>query len=616
MMLHGKRDIVFKILCIVFCLILCATTYSQQQNDTFFLAKKKGWLGKLGKSISVETPLPDDSVPIATKNIDPFIIYAGAVIRSIKIEKVGFGESVNDTTKKNKNFFNDLGESLHKSTKEKFIRQNLFFKAGDTLRAYLLAENDRYLRDQPYLQDARIIVRDSDSADNQVDVIVLFKDVFSISGDGSASGTSIFAEGQDDNFLGSGQRIKVQQLFDLARRNQYAAGFEYLKRNIQGSFIDLTMGYQGMAPAFNSGRREETTGYISFDLPLVSPYRLWTGSFQASVHYTKNNYISDSLYWSDFNYKYYSYDAWIGYNISAKSLLHENGKRYIKNFVAIRAAKNNFVEVPNIYKTTYNYQYANLMSVLVAFTTFKQEYYRTNYIYGFGRNEDVPEGFNVSAIGGWTNKNNYVRPYLGLDASRELFTKKQQYINLGLRLGGYFYNKNFQDISMLMSVESFSKLRRLGSSRWLLRHFLSGSVTQQLNTFLNEPLRLNSTYGIPAYENLLTYYATSRATMNCESVFYNTWKFLGFNFAPFVFGNVTYLKAKGAIPAQGDIFTSWGSGVRTRNENLVFGTIELRVQYFPRVTPTMTPWNISVQTGLQFRYISQYIKRPDFVSAN
>ena len=55
--------------------------------------------------------------------------------------------------------------------------------------------------------------------------------------------------------------------------------------------------------------------------------------------------------------------------------------------------------------------------MLGSISIFRQDFYKTQYVYGFGRNEDVPEGVDFSLTGGWTNKNNRVRPYTGLDFS-------------------------------------------------------------------------------------------------------------------------------------------------------------------------------------------------------
>jgi hypothetical protein len=184
-----------------------------------------------------------------------------------------------------------------------------------------------------------------------------------------------------------------------------------------------------------------------------------------------------------------------------------------------------------------------------------------------------------------------------------------------LRVGSYYNNGRFEDISGLTSVEYFTKLRRFGASKWYIRHFLSGSITQLIKTVLNDPLRLSSDYGIPQLNNP-DLRASTRITFNGETVLYNTWKFVGFSFAPFAFTNISYLKTIGMNYKTGDIYAAIGGGVRTRNENLVFGTMELKAYYYPRITGTMSQWNITFNTDLRFRYVSQLIKRPDFAVVN
>ncbi|HMK03134.1 MAG TPA: hypothetical protein VK489_03045, partial [Ferruginibacter sp.] len=107
-----------------------------------------------------------------------------------------------------------------------------------------------------------------------------------------------------------------------------------------------------------------------------------------------------------------------------------------------------------------------------------------------------------------------------------------------------------------------------------------------------------------------------RATVKAESVFYNTKKILGFRFAPFVFGDMSLLKPVKMGLGQSDLYSAVGGGVRTRNENLVFGTIELRGYYFPRTNADMKEWKVEVKSSIRFRYRSSFIKRPDFIANN
>lgn len=609
--------VTMKIACLLALCIANVPAQAQKEEpaDTvFFLAHKKGLLGKIGRSLSVNNPDPVVEEG-AVKNETVFNPYKGKIIRNIVIEKLGFNRSVNDTTKVTRNFFNDMGNALHTSTSRRTILNNLFFTTGDTLYPYLLADNERFLRELTYLQDARITVKETATPDS-VDVIVICKDVFPFGGSMDAGSASMASfEVNDDNLFGRGNRLQVRNFWDSKRNPDYGIGFEFLKRNVGGSFLNIAFGYRNEAPAFNSGLRQEKNVYIQGDLPLVSPYHAWTGAFEIADHFTENGYVSDSMYRNFLKYQYRIFDGWIGYNIGARKQLQENFRSRFKRMLSIRAAHRMFREIPVYFKDVYNINYSDLVTVLGAFTIFEQDYYHTNFLYGFGRNEDVPEGFSLSFVGGWSNRNKISRPYGGFEYQRSYFSNRKNYINYNLRGGASFNSGRFEDISFLTSVEYFTKLRRFGESKWYVRHFLSGSITQLAKTVLNDPLRLSSDYGIPQLNNP-TLSASTRLTFNAETVFYNTWKLVGFSFAPFVFSNVSYLKTIGQNVRTGDIYAAIGGGARTRNENLVFGTIELKAYYYPRITGTMSQFNVTLNTDLRFKYISQLIKRPDFAVVN
>jgi hypothetical protein len=595
---------------------MMASGQTKDNSDSFFLAKKKGIWGKIGKSISISSKVQPTIEEGVKKNEASFVKFKGKLIRTIIVQKLNFNGAVNDTSKTSKNFFSDIGNKLHPNTSDKVIKRNLFFTEGDTLYPALVADNERFLRDISYLQDARIIVRNSQNSIDSVDVIVICKDVFPVGGSAElGSAKMINFEVNNDNLAGTGDRIAFKNMIDLDRTPHYGIGAQYLKRNIMGSFINIELGYSNIEPAFNSGRKEETALFVKAELPLVSPYSTWTGGYESSLRFTRNNYISDSLYASDYKYEYRIFDSWVGYNIGAKKHIADRFQNRRKYLLALRTVYRHFIDIPYINKTVYNSLYSNLTSVLASISVFEQDYYHTNFIYGFGRNEDVPEGFSLALTAGWTNKNDFSRPYLGFDYQRYYFTRKNAYVNYLFRFGTYYGSNQLEDLSLLTGLEYFTKLRKIKGSRWLTRQFISGSVTQLLRTKLNDPLRISSIYGLPEINNI-SIKASTRITGNYESVFYNTWKFFGFSFAPFGFTNISYLRTNGTTVSEGDIYTSIGAGVRTRNENLVFGTMELRAFYYPRALENMNVWNLVFNTALKYKYNSQLVRKPDFAIVN
>ena len=63
-------------------------------------------------------------------------------------------------------------------------------------------------------------------------------------------------------------------------------------------------------------------------------------------------------------------------------------------------------------------------------------------------------------------------------------------------------------------------------------------------------------------------------------------------------------------------YFGFGGGVRTRNENLVFGTIELRFVYFPRVVQDMQTFAVRISSNLRVKYSAGFVKPPGFVRFN
>ena len=596
------------------------------KNDTFFLAKKKGLLGRFGRSISHTLP---DEAPVKVEN--PFLKYKGKIIRSIEAVVLGFQYDIDDTSIVKNDLGVRLAKTFHKNTSKNVIEKNLFFKAGDILSPYLLADNERYLRELVYVKDARIYVEYAVGNTDSVDVVVVTKDVFSIGGKINISSKEKGRiELREENFLGSGNQVLISGYFENQRLPKTGIGGEFIKRNIGGSFIDFTAGYQDYRNAFNN-RNQETVFYTKLEKPLVTPYIPTTGALEWSYQRTRNVYNSDSVYRDSIRYVYYIADAWFGYSLDRKSSLYENKEIRVHRFIAIRGFKQFFQTIPTVIpkvnSTEFDSRFTDLTGVLASLNIFRQVFYKTNFIYGFGRKEDIPEGFSAAITSGYVNKGylkeepvgyvkreNKERPYSGLDLSLANFRKKGLYVNYTFRIGGYFYRKRFEDVDMLFNVEHFTRLRKFNAN-WYNRVFMSAGITAQANPVLNTPLYLNSNYGLPYFNNG-TLKSDLRTTVKVESVFYNTTKILGFRFAPFVFSDAILLKPTKMNLNKTDIFTAIGGGVRTRNENLTFGTIELKGYFFPRTNGDMKGWKIELNSNIRFKFRSSFISRPDFIIAN
>jgi hypothetical protein len=604
---------------LIYLLILISVTAGAQQDSIpangldSFLLRQKGIIGDLARNLLADTT-PDEPVKPLERNDEAYKRYNGLVIRKIVFTSVNFGMSVGDTTKAINNKLTKFLNHLHKNTSQHVVRNNLFFHEGEKLSPYLVGLNERHLRDLIYLQDARIRVQRAKGTVDSVDVFVITKDAFSLGGALRVDRLDKF-EGilGEDNLFGTGDRLQVQGLYDGKRTEQTGTGAEFVKRNMSGSFTDLYFGYRTYSRSFSNNKPEEITGYAGFIKPLIHPLMHFTYAAEASMNQTENQYSTDSIYKANYSYRFGTIDAWIGWNLSADDKKVMTGD-HLNWLVGYRLLRNHFYERPLDYLDKYFYRYIDFKASLVSLSVFRQDYYRTKYIYGFGRFEDVPEGVDASVTAGWTKSNDRVRPYAGLDYRRYFFTPKEAYYNLGFKTGGYFYKGKVEDLTVMATADYFSRLHTL-SPKWKQRLFISTSIARQINYQLSEPLLVNTEYGIPGYNNDNAA-GDSRITLKVESVFFSPWRVLYFNLAPFVFGQATAFHINEMGLKSDELYSAVGGGLRIQNESLVFGTIEIRGAWYPKPDFNKETYRIGFSTDVRFRYNKQFIKRPELVSVN
>jgi len=601
------------LLCLTFILISLQlyaqkdTSVPQNRIDSF-LNRQKGLLGEIAETLRADTT--EEKEKGMQRGDEAFQRFTNRVIRIITVQSLDFGISIGDTSRRINNSLTHLANWLHNNTKEKVIRHNLFFNNYDRVSPFLLANNERYLRNLPYIQDAKIVLRPVRNHPDSVDVAIFVKDVFSIGGNIRLhSYQSLSATVQEDNFVGWGDRLQFQTLFDQRRRPVFGYGMSYIKRNVAGSFIDLSGGYLNFSPAFNTGRKEENTGFVRMEKPFVDPYSLWTWSAAAELHSTSNMFGLDSVFDNQLKYKYRLLDGWIGRNLTTRRVNSEKEFNRYRFLVSLRIMDQKFIQKPYQYISQYKYSFANTFAVLGALSAYKQRFYKTSYIYGFGRNEDLPSGVEVSLVSGFTRKEDRKRLYSALSFNYNYVTEKERFLNYSVGAGSSFYKGKPEDVSLTGSIEYFGRLHQW--NRWKQRIFINGSAAHQLNPLMDEPLYLESSYGLPGYNNEWVP-GHSRISLKMESVFFSPLSILYFRFAPFVFGNLAFFKT-GSYQKTVPMI---GGGIRCRNESLVLGTIELKGTYYLKEDLTGTKYSIGIRSNLRYRYNQNFIKKPQFIEVN
>ncbi len=559
--------------------------------------------------IKTVTRKPASEEVINIRSEEAFLPFEGKIIRQIIVNHIGFDKNITDTTRNIRNTGVKVANALHKNSKEWVVRDHIFFRDKKPLNPYSLADNERFLRDLDFIVDARIFVVPLSSTEDSVDVLVLTRDVFSVGGSVSPrSANEVKFKLYDVNVLGMGQRMQFNGYYDHDRNPVFGYELYYRKSSVGGSLINLTAAYTQLNSGSSYGDEEENAYYLRLDRPLVSPYSRMAGGIEISRNWSQNFYNTpDSVFRS---YRYDVTDLWLGYNIGAK----QNRRGRTRHFVSARFFEQEFIRKPVKLYDQLNPAYNSRTSFLAEFTFFKQDFYKTQYVFGFGRTEDIPYGHTMSILGGWQSLLGLRRAYIGIDVDKSFVHKRGNFYTVAARLGAFPYQGRMEDATILVSGNLFSKLEH--HRRLMIRRTVDLDFTYVFNQRTNTLLDINrAPFGLEGFraDSLL---GTKRLHARYEMIFFTNWKVLGFKMAPIAFIDVALIAPKDEMIFYDKPYAGLGTGIRTRNENLVFGTIELKFFYYPRTVAEMTNFKVSVSTNLRIKYSGSFVRAPSFIVYN
>ena len=552
------------------------------------------------------------SSKLVTKSELSFYKYEGKIIRKIEIWHYGYETNSEDTTTMLGYAAYAVKKNLHTETKLKIIRQNLFIKENTVIQAAKLADNERFLRSLDFIQDAKIFIRPY--SHDSVDVVVITKDLFSFSAVLDISGlTSMKTRFAESNFMGLGQKLQTSILWDQTRSPNAGIELLYSKNNIGGSFINGTVAYTEINTGKSEGAEDEFAYYIKLDRPLVSPFSHIAGSFEISYNRSENVYKKPTSEYLNYNYKVT--DGWLGYNLGTTGNRdnHYFSKNRNRIFLSLRYFNINFQNVPDYVGSGFDPIYNDRKLFLGQVTLFRQDFYKLKYIYGLGAIEDIPKGYNLSVTGGWAKQLYLERPYLGFQCERFWLNSKGAFVDGVFKAGGYMQNGTLEDAGILAGFNYYTPIQPL--NKWQHRELIKVSFANLFHSITYDPLRIDNVYGLHEF-NTDSVQGITRLSFSGESVLYSNRKVLGFHYAIFAQAGITIVNPKNEPIGNSDGYTGIGCGLRMRNDNLVFGTIELHVIYFPRTVYPVGNYVVTLQTDLRYRFKSNFVQAPDIVKFN
>ena len=80
-------------------------------------------------------------------------------------------------------------------------------------------------------------------------------------------------------------------------------------------------------------------------------------------------------------------------------------------------------------------------------------------------------------------------------------------------------------------------------------------------------------------------FGDQKLSLSLETVQFSNFYIYGFRFVNFLFGDIGFVGPTNKSIFKNKLYSGIGIGVRIRNDNLVFKTFQLRLTYYPSITP-------------------------------
>jgi hypothetical protein len=540
-------------------LIPARITRNDKTNTFYDSLKSKASKTLITKTLFDIVIVSPDSInrkKIINHSDDNFKDYRGIKIRRIQVQRLNvFGADVNNPGYYNPNGIENVLNSTHINTNENIIRKYLLFAEGDTISPLKLTDNERILRQLPFIEDARIIVVPVTA--DEADVLLITQDVYSLGGDFTYKGKNkgsvwLF----EKNTFGMGHEFKVEIPYSSASPDSPGLGLNYYINNISRTFINLNLNfYNGL------GRRS-----YGFNLSrnLVSSETKYAGGILLRHEDidTLPNFGPRKLNFQD----YWLLRSFLINRESVSRIM--TGIRYINNNVFDKPLTN-----PN---TNYASMKYNLYLGSVTFSM--QKYYKTNLIYSYGRTEDIPYGGLVRVTGGMEVNQLNKRVYLAGDAAFGRSSSALGYFYGSIGFGTFIKDHHTEQGVLSIRLNYFSNLISIGKN--MIRNFLNIDYTRGFDRYSDEYLSVIKANGFSGFTND-SLRGAQRVNISLESVVFNPLNIYGFRFAFFGFADMAFLAGTAEVISNGSILSGLGLGVRIRNDNLVFNTFQIRLGFFP-----------------------------------
>lgn len=528
----------------------------------------------------------------------------GMNIRKIHIITIDpFGRVQGDTIAVEGSGLERAGNRLHVKSTRKNIQDQLLFQEGDPLDSMKLIESERLLRSTSYISEAKIKAEFTSQKKDSLDVYVTVRDLWSIDGSAGISPSTNSMEFSERNFLGLGHQIKNAISLDLQSSSDFTSEGSYVVPNINRSYVSGSVFYH---------TSDNDKGYgLSFNRGFFSPLTRWAGGLTLSTNHSRLPFIEQDGSTVHYSARNYAEDVWIGRGFNIKNTRFE-AYRDPRLLITARVYNLQYIHRPPFeYDTLKNHRGNTFYLSSISLST--RNYYKDVNIYNFGRIEDVPEGRFLALIGGVQFKEfSTARPYAGFVFSHGKHIESLGYLAINLEYGGFIERNSTQEGVINAGFHFFNDLWTY--RKWKMRQFVTFQLTDGLNRRKEERITINAERGIDGFRSdVLT--GVDKGVLTLANVVYMPYKWVGFQFAPFVFASFAGIGETTSDLLKDKIYQGYGIGVMIRNEFLVVRTIQISFGFYPEIPGVgrdVYKFNSLKVSNLRFGDI--YFSKPEFIS--
>lgn len=596
-------------------LILPDTLFYKVKGNFYSRLKDRWYQRKFTKQLfNLLFSLPSEDFGLDTtklvKSENPFLSFQGKTIGNISLVKLeALGTNMEDLSKRPESVVQKLGNTINFNTRDRVIKNNLLFEEGDAVNPSILADNERIIRELPFIKDARIIVRERPESPNVVDIEILTRDVLALSVDLEARAIdAAILRINHKNIFGSGHEIDNRFSVDDGATQKFSYRGRYRVPNIKRSFTSLELRYG------DTENLDETTLQIKRD--FVSPSIKFAGGLEWSQQKirerTLENIVSDLDFDEVFLIRQFDYqNAWLarGFPIRTRKPELRDRSRII---LSGRISNIDYLQRPEVAKNT-NKRFHNRLLSIGGIGFSQRRYFKDQLIFGYGRTEDIPYGMSVELLAGHEWGEFYDRTYLAGRISRGGYLGLLGYFYAGFSAEGFLHEGNSEQGQVRTDFRYISNL--IDNGRWKFRQFITLNYTRGFNRFEGEFIDIRDKNGIRGLTSN-TLRGTQRLLLNIETVAFTPIDLLDFRLALFGFADFGLINN-----GNRDIFREksqkgYGIGFRIRNDNLTFNAVEIRLAYYPDVPVGIDAVDLDLSGNSGFRFRDFFISQPEVGTFN